>query len=136
TIVLPAAAAQVNSVPTISGTTADDAGGSGVNLIDIEISSGSGTRSYWNSSTSQWVSNVQHWNPVTVAAPWTYSTAGLGLLPDKDYYIRIRVTDAAQNFFITQTSTFTYDTQPPTISLSTPTANATYSTVIVSTPFG
>src|SRR6185437_4151974 len=128
-ITLPAANAFVNSLPLITGTASDDL--AGVSNVNVEISSGAGTRSYWTGSG--W-SGSQGWNAATLyTSSWTYATPTwtTGI----QFYLRLQVIDAAGNSFVTQASTFTYETQSPTITMSQPTAGAFYSGVLLSTPF-
>src|SRR5262249_34355958 len=92
-----------------------------------------GSQVYWNGST--W-GGEQTWNSVTVAASWNYTAPSL--IGGKNYYLRMRVTDAAQtggNSFVWAVSTFTLDTTAPSIVLTSPVNNAFYSGVQVSTPF-
>ncbi len=136
-ITTPVTGATLKTPPTITGTAWDDVTGSSLTSIQIIISSGTGTKSYWNGGSSQWVAGTVTSNTVTLSTTWTYTTAGLGLVPDKDYYIVLQVMDKAGNTFISLPSTFTYDTQPPTVSISTPVEQGYYSSlpIYVSTPF-
>src|SRR6185312_12268201 len=69
-ITLPAANAFVNSLPLITGTASDDL--AGVSNVNVEISSGAGTRSYWTGSG--W-SGSQGWNAATLyTSSWTYAS--------------------------------------------------------------
>src|SRR6185437_7975581 len=90
-ITLPAANAFVNSLPLITGTASDDL--AGVSNVNVEISSGAGTRSDWSGS--------QGWNAATLyTSSWTYAsptwTTGI------QFYLRLQVIDAAGNSFVTQ----------------------------------
>ena len=113
---LPAPNAKMQQLSTtISGTSADDL--SGVATLAIEISSGTGALSYWNGGA--WTP-AQTWNPVGLVNPWTYSAPAL--VTGKDYYLRLQVTDAANNVYTTPVSTFTYDTTAPTVTMAAPVA--------------
>ena len=49
------------------------------------------------------------------------------LLTDKDYYLRLRVTDAAGNTYTTAITTFTFDDAPPSAAITTPADGGAYS---------
>src|SRR5207302_9604703 len=136
TLTWPAANAAVSSSTVqMTGTDGDDAGGSGVNLIQVEISTGlAGSKVYWNGASWQ---AGQLWITTTTVNPWIYTIPNSALAPGngKLYYLRIQANDFAGKLFTSQTSTFTYNTTAPTVTI-TPQApnNGFYSAVQVSTP--
>src|SRR5437879_3629480 len=136
TLTWPAANAAVSSSTVqMTGTDGDDAGGSGVNLIQVDISTGlAGSKAYWNGASWQ---AGQLWITTTTVNPWIYTIPNSPLAPGngKLYNLRIQSNDFAGNLFTSQTSTFTYNTTAPTVTI-TPQApnNGFYSAVQVSTP--
>ena len=110
-IVDPADGAKLTSLASITGTAQDDATGSGfaATALSIEISSGSSPTSYWSAAAGTWPEGTPTWNTVTLANPWSYSTAALGLVPDQDYSIRLKAVDKAGNTRTTAVTTFSYE---------------------------
>src|SRR4029077_8761332 len=76
----------------------------------------------------------QTWITTTTANPWFY-TLPAAALANGLYYVRVQATDLAGNLFTGLTSTFTYNTTLPSVTI-TPQApnNGFYSAVQVSTP--
>ena len=111
---------------------------SGVSLLKVEISTGTGTaQSYWTGSA--WSAPLgQTWIPTTTANPWYYTIPIPALAPANGslFYLRLQLTDNAGNIFTSATSTFTYNTTAPSVTI-TPRFpnNGFYSAVQVSTPF-
>src|ERR1019366_4790876 len=115
TIDWPGASATVSSSAVqLSGTATDDL--SGVQTLKVEITTGTGVaRSCWNGSAWS-VPNCQAGFVNTTAAnPWSYTIPAQGLATGNLYYLRLQLTDVAGNIFISQTSTFTYDTRAPDV---------------------
>src|SRR5262249_9152195 len=137
TITYPPANASISSnTVQLTGTATEDAGGSGITLTQVEVSTGlGGSKAYWTGST--WTAPAsQTWITTTTAPTWAYSLVnGAGLASGNLFYLRLRLIDVAGNTFTSQTSTFTYDTTAPVVVISTPTDNGGYSTVKFSTPF-
>ena len=134
TLSWPGANAVVSSAAVqMTGTAADDASGSGVNTIQVEISTGTGgAKQYWTGGGWQ---SGQIWITTSTANPWFYTISNTALLTGIQYYLRVQDTDVAGNTFTLPTSTFTYNTTAPTVTI-TPNApnNGFYSQVQVSTP--
>ena len=132
TITRPSPNAPVSST-TIEMTGSDTDDLSGVSLIQVEISTGSSPKSYYTGSG--WT-GAQTWiTTTTTLNTWAYNIPSSALVSGNLYHLRLQLTDAAGNFFDTQTTTFTYDTQAPAVTISTPVANNFYSFVQLSTPF-
>ena len=131
-ITFPAANASVSStVVHMTGTDTDDL--SGVSLIQVEISTGTSPKSYYTGSG--WT-GAQTWiTTTTTLNTWSYSIPSSALASGVLYYLRLQLTDNAGNSFTSITSTFTYDTQAPTVTISSPITGGFYSLVQVSTPF-
>ncbi len=136
-ITYPATNAAVSSnTIQMTGTDSDitgDPAGSGikaVNGIQVEISTGLGTKSYWTAG-STWSTN-QTWISTTTSSPWFYTIPSTALLSGTSYYLRLQLTDNAGNVFTSQPSTFTYNTTAPTVTISNPTNNAFYNAVNIS----
>ena len=110
-----------------------DAAGSGVNTLQVEISTGLGASKYYWTGSSYTLN--QTWITTTTASPWFYTLPAAALATGNLYYVRLQLTDFAGNVFTLPTSTFTYNTTAPSVSISTPIAGKFYSTVIISTPF-
>src|SRR5207253_1155734 len=123
----PSANASISSATVVmTGAATDEL--AGVQTIQVEISTGSGSKSYWTGST--WTAaGTQLWIGTTTANPWFYTISSGALVSGNIYYLRLQLTDAAGNPFTSQISTFTYDTQPPTIGISTPLTGNFYSQV-------
>ena len=142
TLTYPAASAGTSSATVqMSGTATDitgDPAGSGVSIIQVEISTGTGASKFdWTGST--WSANANNnlptWITTTTANPWYYTIPANALVSGNKYYLRFQLYDAAGNLFTSQVSTFTYDTTAPTVTISTPVANNFYSLIFISTPF-
>ena len=73
--------------------------------------------------------------PTTTPNTWTYTIPSAALVSGNLYYLRLQLTDVAGNLFTTHVTTFTYDTQAPAVTISTPVAGNFYSLVQLSTPF-
>ncbi len=71
---------------------------------------------YWTAG-STW-SAVQTLITTTTASPWFYTIPSGALLSGIQYYLRAQATDVASNFNTTQITTFTYNTTPPTVTIS------------------
>jgi hypothetical protein len=94
---------------------ASDAGGSGLQKVELSVRRGSGN--YWNGSS--FASASQVWNVATGTSSWAYSFAAGNLPADGAYTVEARATDDASNVQSPATArTFTYDTTAPTVSLS------------------
>ena len=132
TITYPSANQPISSATIqMTGSESDDL--SGVNLTQVEISTGLGaSKNYWTGSG--WTTS-QTWITTTTANPWFYTIPAAALASGNLYYLRLQLTDVAGNVFTGFTSTFTYDTQAPTVTISSPVASGFYSNVFVSTPF-
>ena len=118
----------------MTGTESDDL--SGVQFTQVEISTGLGlSKSYWTGST--WTAaGSQTWITTTTAASWTYTLPPAALATGNYYYLRLQLTDFAGNVFVSKTSTFTYNTTAPTVTVvPLPPNNGFYSQVQISTPF-
>ena len=129
-ITTPVASA-LNSLSLVTGTA--DATLSGLNRVEVRISTGSGAF-YWTGSSwtaaSTWLTSTKD-----SETAWHYTVPGGMLVDDRVYRTEARAVDQAGNISATySTATFTYDTTAPSITLSTPTARP-YSGVVVSTPF-
>src|SRR5204863_81597 len=111
---------------TIAGASADT-GGSGVSTVTIAIQDGAGN--FWGGATFNQAAIFYNATGGTTAA-WTYSTATLAgqLTTNHTYTITVKATDVAGNSSTT-TRTFVYDTTAPTVSsVSSSTANGSYTT--------
>src|SRR5207302_8072099 len=99
----------------------------------VEISTGLGASKYYWTGSSYTLN--QTWITTTTANPWYY-TLPASALANGLYYARLQLTDFAGNPFTTFTSTFTYNTTAPTVTIN-PLApnNGFYSALQVSTPF-
>ena len=124
-IAWPSANAAISSASIhMTGAEADDL--AGVQITQLEISTGTGSKSYWTGST--WtVPGSQTWITTTTAASWNYTIPSVALVSDQLYYLRAQFIDFAGNIFTTQITTFTYDTTAPTVVISTPANGAFYS---------
>ena len=114
----------------MTGSATDDL--SGVNLVQVEISTGLSPKSYYTGSG--WTPS-QIWITTTTANPWIYTIPTNALFSGTLYYVRAQLTDQASNTFDTQITTFTYDTQAPAVTIAMPVANNFYSALQLSTPF-
>src|SRR4029077_20539228 len=91
-----------------------------------------GSKYYWTGSS---YTLNQTWITTTTANPWFY-TFPAAALANGLYYVRVQATDLAGNLFTGLTSTFTWNTTLPSVTI-TPQApnNGFYLAVQVSTPF-
>jgi hypothetical protein len=98
---------------------------SGVNKVQVSIQRFSDNR-YWDGSSATWVSLLT-WNDASGTTNWSYAFSPSNLNDNVQYNVQARATDSAGN---TQTAlasrTFTYDTAPPTSSITFPAAAAKY----------
>src|SRR4029077_19710520 len=117
TLAWPGALAAVSSATVqMTGSDSDDAGGSGVNVLQVEVSTGlGGSKYYWTGSS---YTATQTWITTTTANPWFYTIPAGALLSGIQYYLRTQVSDFAGNTFTLATSTFTYNTTGPTVTVS------------------
>ncbi|MCU1464920.1 MAG: hypothetical protein JWM72_848, partial [Actinomycetia bacterium] len=111
------------SVPAVTGSAADNAGGSGLSTNSTTFTIQRSTdNNYWNSTTSTW--QVTAFNLATAhvattsgtAATWTTS-ATPPWIPQVDgvYTIQATATDNAGNFLTGSQVTFTLDNTAPTV---------------------
>ena len=133
-IVWPSASAAVSSATIqMTGSATDDL--AGVQTVAVEISTGTlGTKSCW--SGAGWTASgcVNDFISTTTANPWVYTISSSALVTGNLYYIRLQLTDFAGNVFTSPTSTFTYNTTAPTVTITPqPPNNGLYSAVQVST---
>ena len=143
TIVWPGPSAAISSATVqIAGTETDvsgDPAGSGVNTVQVEISTGTGgSKSCLNGTTWSAPGCVNGFVSTTTANPWFYTIPNAALAPANGSYIYLRtqLVDFAGNSFTTPITTFTYNTTAPTVTMSPqPPNNGLYSAVQVSTPF-
>jgi chitinase len=102
-------------VATTCGT-ASDAGGSGLQKVELSIRRGSGN--YWNGSAFASVSQV--WNLATGTTSWMYGFPAANFPADGSYTVFARATDYALNVQSPVTAqTFTIDTTAPSVGAST-----------------
>ena len=139
-IAWPLTGSAPKNLPTISGNAVDDTGGSGVQSVYLQISSGT-SPSYYYYTGSGWT-NSATWVLVSssslgggaVASPWTYNappwTSG------QSFYLKMGATDFAGNTSFTSVSTFTFDTTLATVTITYPSNGGYYSGVTVSTITG
>src|SRR5207302_79177 len=110
----PGANAAVSSAAVqMTGSETDDL--SGVNTLQVEISTGLGASKYYWTGSSYTLN--QTWITTTTANPWYY-TLPASALANGLYYARLQLTDFAGNPFTTFTSTFTYNTTAPTVTIN------------------
>src|SRR5205085_6131740 len=120
TITFPADGAFYNNAGwtgTLTGT-ANDPGVSASGLASVGVSvKNLSTNLYWNGSTFSSVTEV--FNAASGTSSWTLGLAAAALTNDVQYTVRSQATDNAGNVQTTPASaTFTYDTAPPTSSIS------------------
>ena len=110
---------------TICGQATDGTSGiPGRSSIALTISQGSLT---WNGSS--FVSGTHTVNPTSYNAGtglWTYTFANTNLTNGDGYTVAVTATDGAGNTSSPATSSFTYSTTAPTITVSAPTNGTTY----------
>jgi Bacterial Ig-like domain len=110
-------AAAWNNLAPISGTASDAtsgiSGASSINLIITQAATGA----TWNGTTFATGANSVH--PTTYSgSSWTYSFPSSDFPADGTYSVGVKATDAAGNTSSVSTNTFTYDSTPPTGSVS------------------
>jgi len=117
TIVSPANSAIISSSITQITGTASDTGGSGLNKVEVSIQRSSDNK-YWDGSS--WIAS-QTWRLATGTTTWS-----LAFTPADGTYIALsKATDNANNVETPAAgNTFTYDTVPPTVSISSPVADS------------
>src|ERR1019366_3956573 len=98
--------------------TQGDPQGSGVTNTQIEISTGTSSKYYWTGSS--WTATQLWITTTTTANPWYYTIPTNALVTDNLYYLRMNLIDKAGNPFTSQTSSFTYVTEAPTTTFTSP----------------
>jgi hypothetical protein len=107
-------AAPFDSADSICGTASD--GGSGVQKVLVSIQQGSGD--YWNGSS--FTSTTEDRLTATGTSDWTLAFNATSFPADGTYTVRVDAVDLAGNTQTTATtSTFTVDTSPPALTLTT-----------------
>src|SRR5207249_3422603 len=94
------------------GTATDNAGGSGVQLVEVSISTGNGANvQYWNGTAFAPKGTAQIWVPATGTTSWSYAFA---MPADGTYTVQSRATDNVGNQETPGAgNTFTTDTVAP-----------------------
>ena len=110
---------------TLTGTANDPgAGASGLANVGVSIKRLSDNK-WWNGTSFS--SNTEVFNTATGTSSWSLPLAASNLTDNVQYTVRSQATDIAGNVQTTPASaTFTYDTTPPTSSISFPTNGAFY----------
>ena len=98
---------------SIAGT-ADDSGGSVVELVFVSIRNGA-TGKYWDGDGFDRTTEMLDFADGTT--DWTYDLPGSDLTDGVTYTVRAQTIDSATNFSAFDTATFTYDTTPPTVTI-------------------
>jgi hypothetical protein len=114
TVVAPLHNSLLNKIETINGT-ADDSGNSGVAKVEIIIQRVY-DKYYW--FESEFVI-FEVWHKTSGTSEWTYDSSRIKWETDLQYTIISRATDKVGNVEIPGTgSTFSYDIEPPELSIS------------------
>ena len=128
TITFPANTGNYNSSGwggSITGTAADNSGGSGVKQVDVQVVDNTAS-THWNGSS--FVSGTSGFVTATGTTSWSLSLASSNLTSGDSYTVTSKATDNANNVESSPpTASFKYDTAAPSSSISFPTAT-TYST--------
>ena len=109
--------------PVVSGTAADDTGGSGLALTTIFLyryATGTSTVGCWNGAAWEATYNAVTHEKATsgTSANWTYS---LPTLADGQYYVRATAKDNSGNVNVSPNTVFTIDkTAPNTLTVTSP----------------
>ena len=98
---------------SIAGT-ADDSGGSVVELVFVSIRNGA-TGKYWDGDGFDRTTEMLDFADGTT--DWTYDLPVSGLTDGVTYTVRAQTIDSATNLSAFDTATFTYDTTPPTVTI-------------------
>ncbi|MDI6791472.1 MAG: Ig-like domain-containing protein, partial [bacterium] len=106
-----------NAPANFTGTATD--GFSGVNTVQIRLRRASDSW-YWNGSA--WVASANTWVTVTGTTSWSYPWPAAAMTADGNYFLQSRAIDFAGNVQDPGVSGvgFTYDTQRPGSSISSP----------------
>ncbi|MDQ3814702.1 MAG: Ig-like domain-containing protein, partial [Armatimonadota bacterium] len=121
------------SLPSATGTAADNSGGSGLNTVTVMLyryATAATTAGYWSGGTS-WTTSYSASNELLATGTTSWSLT-LPTLTYGDYYLRATAKDKANNATIAE-SWFSFSNGTSTISLST--ASATSSTNKVTLTF-
>lgn len=126
TFTAPAASAYINNLNSVSGTAADNSGGSGIARVDLLIKRSDGN--YWNGSG--WSTTSTPLGTVVSGTTWSRSTAmpGGANLSNGAYTLTATAYDKTGNSKVASISC-TVDTALPTISVTAPVNNTMYSSL-------
>jgi hypothetical protein len=98
----------------ICGTAQDEAGGSGLQKVEVSVQRGSGN--FWNGSAFS--TSTQVWNLASGTSNWSYAFPAGNFPADGGYTVSVRATDNAGTVQSPATTrTFTYDTTAPTATI-------------------
>ena len=101
---------------SICGTAQDNPGGSGVQDVQVSVRQGSGN--YWNGSA--FGSPTRFWNVASGTTSWSLAFPASDFPADGTYTVTVSAVDVDGNVETTTSPSdvFTYDTTPPTVTLT------------------
>jgi len=116
TVTIDDVADYVNALAQISGTASDD-----VALDKVRVSIENTTESvFWNGT--DWSSATEVWLDATGTEVWTYTMPAL--TSGKSYQVRAKAIDTSTNESAVASDSFTFDTAAPTVTITSPVAEA------------
>jgi hypothetical protein len=114
-----------NWTGTITGTASDAIGTVSSTVVAVE----NNTTSMWWNGTSFTNGSLTYVSTSGTPTAWNLSLAASGNLVSGDSYsVVAQATDTAGNVGTSSTTTFTYNTSPPTVTVSYPVTSTTYGT--------
>jgi hypothetical protein len=126
TLTFPTASDYNDAAWSNIGGTASDAGGAGLDKVEVSIRRSS-TGLYWDGSGFN--DGSENWRQAAGTASWTLAFAAANFPADGQYVIRVRARDNATNVEGSPSSTsFTIDNTPPNTSITSSPASITNNT--------
>jgi hypothetical protein len=102
------------ATPGICGTASDGATGSGVASVHVSIKRDDDT--YWDGLG--WSAGPENFIPATGTTTWSYALPASALTDGHSYTVRAESTDSVGTTGAATSSTFTYDTASPTVTVN------------------